>query len=331
MVSASIIIPTYNYANFISQAINSVLEQTYSQKQIEIIVVDDGSTDNTSEILQPYIDKGQIIYFSQENKGKASATNFAIKKTKGKYIFNLDADDYFLPNKILETINVFESDENIVHVASPALIYNQEKQEFKTESIPSDIMGKPVDGGCLLRYFYNKNILFGGGTTYAARSSILKSIFIPSGVDMYIDEFLILAVLPFGKSYFINETLSVWRVHGKNYSIGKLSGENKKFKSQRLLNSSAEMLTFLENQEYDIQMIKIYRLKNLTRLISYKESMNRKNIIDILTYAHLVFIVLRPNWTQIKNYRVLNRLVPTSLLRILKYFKTLSFGKSIIK
>jgi glycosyltransferase involved in cell wall biosynthesis len=322
MVSASVIIPTYNYANFICNAINSVLEQTYFKDQIEIIVVDDGSTDNTREILQSFIDDNLIKYYFQKNQGKASATRLAIEKANGKYIFNLDADDYFLPEKISKSINIFQSDESIVHVASPARILNQDKQEIVVEKIPAEIIERSIDGTWLLEYFYKLNILYGGGTTYAARSSILKKINIPSGVDMYIDEFMILAVLPLGKSYYLREPLSVWRVHGKNYSIRKSTKEFEALKSRRLLKSSTEMLRFLERQNYNSFIIKIYKLKKLTRLITFKESVNKKSISDILSYAYQVFIVLRPSWTQIKNYSVINRLIPTGLFKILKYFKS---------
>jgi glycosyltransferase involved in cell wall biosynthesis len=330
MVTASVIIPTYNYASFICDAIKSVQEQIFPKEQIEIIVVDDGSTDNTRQILQPFVDKGLIKYYFQKNRGKASATKLAIEKASGEYIFNLDADDYFLPEKISKSINIFQSDENIVHVASPALIFKHDKKENTKENVPADILGKPIDGNLLLEYFYRLNILYGGGTTYAAKSSILKKINIPPGVDMYIDEFMILAVLPMGKSYFVREPLSVWRVHGNNYSVGRPATEYDTLKSQRLLKSSAEMLRFLERQNYNSMIVKIYKLKNLTRLITFKERINKKSISDIFTYAYQVFFVLRPGWTQIKNYTVVNRLIPTSLFRALKKISKIHFLYSFL-
>lgn len=317
MPGASVIIPTYNYAHFIYTAINSVLEQEYLGG-IEIIVVDDGSTDNTIDILKPFIEEGTISYFFQENKGKASATNFAIQKSVGKYIFNLDADDIFLPNKIKDSINIFESDGSIVHVASPAKILYQDTGLFEVEKISVDIVDKPLDGHWLLNYFYTGNILFGGGTTYAARASVLKKISIPDAVDMYIDEFLILAILPFGKSYIIPEALSVWRVHATNYSVGQSTKELKMYKEQRLLKSSDAMLAYLEDNYYNESILKIYLLKNLTGKISSKENKNIKNFGDILRYAFKIFIVLRPKWKQVKNYHVINRLIPTGIFNFLK-------------
>ena len=88
----TVIIPTYNYGRYICEAINSVLSSNFTQREIEIIVVDDGSTDDTLEKVRAYGDRVQ--YASQKNQGKASATKIGIGYAKGKYIFNLDADDY---------------------------------------------------------------------------------------------------------------------------------------------------------------------------------------------------------------------------------------------
>lgn len=95
-VLVSVVIPTYNRAGTILNAIDSVLAQTY--KSIEIIVVDDGSTDNTNEILSQYGDKIKYIY--KINGGVSSARNAGIKEAKGEYIALFDSDDSWSPVKI---------------------------------------------------------------------------------------------------------------------------------------------------------------------------------------------------------------------------------------
>jgi len=91
MPKVSVIIPTYNCAKYINNAIESVLRQTY--KDYEIIVIDDGSTDNTKDVLAPYIEKGLVRYIGQENRGLPGARNRGIKEARGEYIALLDADD----------------------------------------------------------------------------------------------------------------------------------------------------------------------------------------------------------------------------------------------
>ncbi len=313
----SVIIPTYNYANYITEAIDSVLNQEYPKDKIEIIVVDDGSTDNTKDVLKDFIQNNVIKYFYQQNEGKASATYKAIQQATGKYIFNLDADDYFLACKIKRTVEVFESDESIVHVATPAKQILPDGT-IRFECIPDEFKEKKIPGSRLLQYFMRNNILYGGGTTYAVKAAVLKNIPIPRAVDMYIDEFLIVAILPHGNSYFIKEPLSVWRGHNLNYSNIDENKTSHIIKGKRLLSSSNALLEFLKNNHYDADIVKIYTLKNVTAALAYKELLNTKEIKDIVHYAFEIFFKLKPGWSVLKKYHALNRLIPTPVFNILK-------------
>ena len=98
----SIIVPTYNRANLIGRAIKSILNQTY--QNFEIIVVDDGSQDNTEETVKIFGDR-RIIYLKHKtNKGAGTARNTGIKTAKSEYIAFLDSDDEWLPKKIEKQI-----------------------------------------------------------------------------------------------------------------------------------------------------------------------------------------------------------------------------------
>jgi glycosyltransferase involved in cell wall biosynthesis len=315
----SVIIPTYNYAQYITVAINSVLQQDYPADKIEIVIVDDGSTDYTKDVLNNFIQNNTIQYYYQPNQGKASATSAAIHYATGKYIFNLDADDYFLPGKIKQTVEVFESDENIVHVASPAQIVEQENNHVKgAEALPSGIIETKKNGLDLLHYFYRNNILYGGGSTFSARACVLKQIHIPAEVDMYIDEFLLLAVLPHGQSFFLKQSLSVWRVHASNYSGLAQNGVDREIKAQRLLCSSAAVLDYVKQNDFDKQLIKIYTLKNINRQIAYKEGAGTKSLKDIFNYAKELVFNIQPGWQLAKKYHALNRLLPLPVYLLLK-------------
>lgn len=95
--SVSVITPTYNRAKTIGKAINSVLAQTHHDW--ELIIVDDGSTDNTKDIVLAYNDP-RIIYVQQQNGGPAKARNFGMSKAHGKWVMYLDSDDELLPQCI---------------------------------------------------------------------------------------------------------------------------------------------------------------------------------------------------------------------------------------
>ncbi|MCP5002593.1 MAG: glycosyltransferase [Planctomycetes bacterium] len=100
----SVVIPTFNSGKFVVQAVKSVLEQSY--RSLEVLVVDDGSTDNTKVLLSDFNDS--IKYHYRENKGPSAARNFGIKMAKGEYVSFLDADDLWIPGKIEVQLDFFE-------------------------------------------------------------------------------------------------------------------------------------------------------------------------------------------------------------------------------
>lgn len=104
----SVIIPTYNRANLLPRALKSVLSQTY--QPLEVIVVDDASQDNTSEVVEGF-GEGTFRYIRhEENKGGSAARNTGIRAARGKFIAFLDSDDAWTPNKLERTLEVFASD-----------------------------------------------------------------------------------------------------------------------------------------------------------------------------------------------------------------------------
>jgi glycosyltransferase involved in cell wall biosynthesis len=100
----SVVIPTFNCAKYLSESIDSAVSQTFAEK--EVIVVDDGSTDNTKEALEPF--KDRIVYIYQDNSGASSARNRGVAQSRGKYIAFLDADDIWLPGKLQKQVDFFE-------------------------------------------------------------------------------------------------------------------------------------------------------------------------------------------------------------------------------
>lgn len=102
----SILIPVYNGSNFLNSAIESAIAQTYLN--VEIIIIDDGSTDKTKEVAGRYKNNKNISYHYKKNGGVSTALNYGIEKAKGEYIAWLSHDDVFLPDKIEKQINLLE-------------------------------------------------------------------------------------------------------------------------------------------------------------------------------------------------------------------------------
>lgn len=109
MPKISVIIPVYNTEKYLSEALDSIINQTF--RDIEIIAINDGSTDNCLEILNEYSKKdNRIKVYSQENKGQAIARNFGLDISTGDYIYFFDSDDILLPTALEETYNKCKKD-----------------------------------------------------------------------------------------------------------------------------------------------------------------------------------------------------------------------------
>lgn len=150
----SVIIPAYNQGYFLAEAIDSVLAQTYTE--FEIIIVDDGSTDNTAQVAQSYADR-RVRYVYQENGGLSSARNAGIRCAQGAYISYLDSDDRFLPQKLEILVDFLKHHPEIGFVAGQAVPIDEHGNHigkiFDTP-IPSDprqlLLGNPLHVGSIL-------------------------------------------------------------------------------------------------------------------------------------------------------------------------------------
>lgn len=144
MVKVSIIIPVYDGEKYIREAVYSALNQTY--KDFEIIVIDDGSKDNTPNILETYGSK--IKWKSQENKGQASAINEGINMAEGKYLAYLDADDVCLPERFENQVKYLDEHPNV------GLVYSDRHQINENGETQRIIKSQPPNNFVLLQNNY---------------------------------------------------------------------------------------------------------------------------------------------------------------------------------
>lgn len=106
-MKVSILIPSYNYARYLPMALDSILKQTF--QDFEVIIIDDGSIDNTEETVKPYLRNYKFSYFRLENGGQAKALNYGLKLAKGKYIAFLDSDDIWFENKLSRQTQILDN------------------------------------------------------------------------------------------------------------------------------------------------------------------------------------------------------------------------------
>ncbi|MCA9408166.1 MAG: glycosyltransferase family 2 protein [Candidatus Omnitrophica bacterium] len=162
----SIIIPTYNHGRFICDAVDSVLAQTYNP--MEIIVVDDGSTDNTQQQLKKY--RNTIINIHKANQGLSAARNTGLQHAKGKIIAILDADDMWYPQKLDQQVQKMLSNQNIGLVGCGRSYVDEygvltggakkktyrSKREFLSELYLKNAVGTGGSGAIILKDCFDK-------------------------------------------------------------------------------------------------------------------------------------------------------------------------------
>jgi glycosyltransferase involved in cell wall biosynthesis len=148
----TVYITNFNYGEYLKKSITSVLNQTF--KNIELIIVDDGSTDNSKKILNEYFKNKKIKIIYQKNKGLIKSSNIAIKLASGQFIMRLDADDYLDKNALLILYNEIIKNDEIALVYSDYflidkfenLISHERKNSIKHNSLKNN----PAHGACSL-------------------------------------------------------------------------------------------------------------------------------------------------------------------------------------
>ncbi|MYL26184.1 MULTISPECIES: glycosyltransferase [Halomonadaceae] len=133
----SVLIPAYNVAPYIREAVDSIINQTYTN--LEIIITNDGSTDDTLKIAQEYTEDPRVKVFSQENQGLSSARNNAIARASGEYIYHFDSDDVLEPSAIEECVDhLVKDDLDIIGFSGAPFIDDSIDFNFKTDRYQRD-------------------------------------------------------------------------------------------------------------------------------------------------------------------------------------------------
>ena len=205
----TVLITTYNYGQYVEQAIDSVLSQDFPLDQVQILVVDDGSTDDTSERVKQY--GSRIDYFCKPNGGQASALNFGFSKARGEIIALLDADDLFLPAKLARVAEAFQTNPAlgmVYHRLQEWDTQTNERRDWDYPAISGDFLAAPDK---FLSYIPHPT------SCISFRRSLLEPLLpIPEHIRMLADGFLVSLVPFLSPVLALPEFLILYRIHGKN-------------------------------------------------------------------------------------------------------------------
>jgi|GEM_PF-1007835 len=211
----SVIMNNYNYAEYIAEAVESVINQTY--RDFELIIVDDGSTDGSRKILNSYHKKYAefVKVILKGNGGQASALNEGYAASKGDVVCFLDSDDYWYPDKLREVIKYHQEYGIVQH---NLLVNGKEKYMY---------LSNDADWQVLLKEFgYVRGLIPTSGISI--KREILEKVFpLPVGkFKIGADAFIRWNSMYFSPIYSLDKALGFYRVHGNNIFYSRYSQEN---------------------------------------------------------------------------------------------------------
>jgi glycosyltransferase involved in cell wall biosynthesis len=280
----SVVIDTFNYGRFIEEAIESVLSQEFPADQMEVLVIDDGSTDDTAERVKKY--GSRIQYFWKANGGQASAFNFGIARARGEFTALLDADDYWLPSKLSVVLEAFQTSPDV------SLVYHQ-FQEFRVENYEWRIGDFNAVSG-FIPAETKKALLFTAcptsGLTF--RTELVRKL-LPLNEKLIIqaDGLLAALIIFLGPVIAIREPLAVYRIHGSNLYFHGAKEVDKARQSRRITTLKIivdEMDKWLVDRGYDLNERVIRSFRQRWQLLYETEQFAYRGPGRIRFFVHLL-------------------------------------------
>ena len=266
----SVLIANYNYGQYIGEAIGSVLNQTY--QNFEIVICDDGSTDNSVEAIRRYAERdSRIKYIAKENGGHASALNAAFEISSGSVVAILDADDLYLPQKLERIVYAFASNSQMGFVGHPVKVVSIDGKVLK------DIHGRRLSQGWLAPgIIQGQKAILPPASGIALRREVAEICFpLPlvfrSLADCALRERAALVTV----CNVIPEALSLYRQHGRNVTgaagVTSLAQIEKALQQVKLiLQDRKSFIEKVHGAEVDSNILELWELVETAGLMCAK-------------------------------------------------------------
>ena len=218
-IEISVIIPTFNRGKLIANSIKSVLNQTI--KNLEIIIVDDGSTDNTKEVIDKFQDR-RIKYIKlDKNQGASNARNIGIKAAKGRYISFQDSDDIFYPNKLEIQLNNIINKKSDLDFCKINVLYNSTYNYL----VPSSIREKRFESGDFFTELIS-NGNFISTQSILVKKSFMKEFLFDQNMPRLQDYDVILRMVPKVKISYTKEVLVDLHIQNNSLTLSPVKLKN---------------------------------------------------------------------------------------------------------
>jgi GT2 family glycosyltransferase len=236
----SVLIDTYNHDRFIEKAIVSVLEQDFPAAEREIVVVDDGSSDRTPEIVRKF--EPHVRLLRKANGGQASAFNAGIPECKGGIVAFLDGDDWWARNKLASVVRAMAAEPSVGIVGHGIVVVGRddgEQSEILREGFR--FQANTIEGGKLFR----RRGAFLGTSRMTIRAELLGRIgAVPEAIEIQADEYLFTLAAVLAEAQILPEALTYYRMHDANsFQLSEWSEPQKLRHKQKSLATLAKSLS----------------------------------------------------------------------------------------
>lgn len=281
VIKFSILIPVYNVDRYLSFCLDSICSQSYTN--FEVIAVNDGSTDQSAEILQKYADKDKrIVVINSENKGVSAARNIAIQKASGDYVWMVDADDLIAPDALLTLSNVIQK-------TSPDIVTFRYQKLYKNKKEPQasspNCEQQPQEKFDFFRSIFDKSDKsshYTGGYVWLRvfKTSLIQNITFNESMRYYEDEEFFLRIYrsfkPETKIVSINEKLYCYRKR-----LSSLMNSNRCVRLFSLYQFQRRSLRDFPKDSRECRMLDYARLVCLLRLMQIHLTQNQTGVFSL--------------------------------------------------
>jgi glycosyltransferase involved in cell wall biosynthesis len=211
--TVTVLIDTYNHERFIEQAVVSVLEQDFPSDKMEVLVVDDGSTDRTPEIVRKFEPRLRLIL--KANGGQASAFNVGIAQAQGEFVAFLDGDDWWAPSKLREVAEAFEKNPGIGAVGHGFFEMNVDPAR-SVVVVPEKTCRLTLNNADGARTFFSVSGLFATSCMATRRKVLDRILPVPEELIFAADGFVSFSSAAIAGAMVLDRPLSYYRVHQEN-------------------------------------------------------------------------------------------------------------------
>ena len=320
MYKLSIIVPIYNVEQYIDQTIESIIKQ--NRTEIEIILINDGSTDKSLDVCKKYEIYENIIIINKENGGLSDARNCGIKNSKGEYLLFLDGDDFLNENSLENIIYTIMNNPSIdIIIGNGMDLYFEEQGIIELRCNFKSDMIKDKPGYEVLEYFFNQsnfNNWSACSNIYRREFLISNKLFFKKGIFYEDAEWLPRVILSSKKSILIKENFYIYRRNRKDSIMSSISLK----KIEDFINITDDIFNYISRKDYSKSLQYSVKKKYANALISilpkiyYLNKNDRKRIVERVNKMSDIFNYIKYDK---KFYFNINKLLGWNVVAYLFY------------